>query len=371
MKYFRELDGLRAVAIIVVIIHHWHPYKTIEFLTSRIDGVAIFFVLSGFLISNILFANRDKAEASGSGKIICFRNFFFRRALRIFPLYYLVLLAVFFLGHRTSIYGWPFYVTYTSNFYIYHIREWGELTHFWSLAVEEQFYFVWPFFILFANRRFILPLIILFILMGVIFQFGIIANQFVGVLTPACLTSLGLGSLLSWLNLYKPLTLRQLYPWISATAMASLILIIFQMWWYDLSAFHFRTLSSVITFWLIAHILRDKVTRRSLMCYILQNRILVSIGKISYSLYIFHHILPYYSNAILAKINLGLPYVAADYQQQILFLENLGIVLVLSCLSWKFFEKPLLRLKKNFDYHEHKTKPVITSLETSGHSVVV
>src|SRR5437868_4964541 len=133
------LDGLRGIAIVLVLMHQFDLITSPHAIDVAFDagwiGVQLFFVLSGFLITGGLLDTRDQHGY--------FRGFFVRRVLRIFPLYYAALVATLIAGN-TSIWLW----TYLSNF-----RPHPALPHFWSLAVEEQFYLVWPFVVWLAGRR--------------------------------------------------------------------------------------------------------------------------------------------------------------------------------------------------------------------------
>ena len=153
------LDGLRGVAVLLVMVCHFTPELPVRThlanLMARYGelgwvGVDMFFVLSGFLITRILFASRSDPRY--------FANFYVRRVLRIFPLYYLSLFAVFVLlpaftraappepAAEHQLWLW----TYTANLLVARRREWlfltpdADLNHFWSLAIEEQFYLFWP-----------------------------------------------------------------------------------------------------------------------------------------------------------------------------------------------------------------------------------
>lgn len=159
------LDGVRGFAILIVTVYRLckeldptsHPLiGTIRrFSPIGERGVDLFFVLSGFLITGILLQSK--------GKPYYFRNFMVRRALRIFPLYFLSLLVglwmiptfvstdSFDLPRKEQFYLW----TYTSNLRMSWLNEWcfGPFDHFWSLAVEEHFYLVWPAFVLLLSRK--------------------------------------------------------------------------------------------------------------------------------------------------------------------------------------------------------------------------
>jgi peptidoglycan/LPS O-acetylase OafA/YrhL len=95
MKYFKQLDSVRALAVILVMLSHWIPKDNlINKIPNGSIGVDVFFVLSGFLISRILFENRNKADRDNITKSVVFRDFYIRRALRIFPIYYLLILLI-------------------------------------------------------------------------------------------------------------------------------------------------------------------------------------------------------------------------------------------------------------------------------------
>ena len=123
MHYIKQLDSVRAIAVILVIITHWFPETNkLNIYTSIFNGVDIFFVLSGFLITRILLQNRLDAKSSTVTKSAVVKNFFVRRILRIFPIYYLLifLLLVFASTTGTDIKNsFPYFLTYTANIYFY------------------------------------------------------------------------------------------------------------------------------------------------------------------------------------------------------------------------------------------------------------
>ena len=155
MNYYPALDGVRAISVVLVMLHHF------QLLSFGWMGVQIFFVLSGFLITRILM--RQKAALFGD-YLGCF---YIRRILRIFPLYfgYLILLMGIdrFWGPAHMFKQWQYFLfTYTYNFsrLIASLKHAGfelsfSFSHFWSLCVEEQFYFIWPFVIYFFPERII------------------------------------------------------------------------------------------------------------------------------------------------------------------------------------------------------------------------
>jgi peptidoglycan/LPS O-acetylase OafA/YrhL len=146
------LDGLRGLAIFAVLLYHgplaWRRYDHLGFA-----GVDLFFVLSGFLITGLLW------DARGGSRY--FSSFYARRTLRIFPLYYVLLAIYFHYAVRWWSWAGPVqpklpYLTYTSNFHVASLGHWTTnlaLDPTWSLAIEEQFYLVWPLVVRVLGRR--------------------------------------------------------------------------------------------------------------------------------------------------------------------------------------------------------------------------
>eukprot|EP01136_Pigoraptor_vietnamica_P044419 Opistho-1_new@21151 len=159
LKYYEGLDVLRAFAVCFVIIAHWGPSKfrseILTFIFQKIIpdglfGVDLFFVLSGFLITSILLNAKDNANGN---RMTIIKSFYIRRALRIFPIYYLLIAIVYLLNDQSVKDHLIYYLSYTSNFLTFKLRDWGSISHTWSLAVEEQFYLIWPWIIIFIPKK--------------------------------------------------------------------------------------------------------------------------------------------------------------------------------------------------------------------------
>ncbi|MFT3814958.1 MAG: acyltransferase [Acidovorax sp.] len=154
---FGSLDGLRALSIVAVMWHHSGGPEVVEILKRGQLGVHLFFAISGFLITTLLIREKDRYGE------ISIRNFFLRRSLRIFPLYYAILtvyVIVVLVIERGSQAGQaflsnlPYFLTYTTNWFVDYKN--GERTIFyfaWSLATEEQFYIVFPWLVAFTSKR--------------------------------------------------------------------------------------------------------------------------------------------------------------------------------------------------------------------------
>ncbi len=168
-NYFKGLDSVRAISMILVLMVH------LRLLGIGWITIQTFFVMSGFLITRILLSLR---EGHGLGSYL--KIFYMRRTLRIFPIFYLTLFVI--LGMTFIVDGMgevrdqiPYALTYTWNWFatfqsgpIVHYLE-----HFWSLAVEEQFYLAWPLLVFFARGPWFWRISLAFVLGGPLLRFGI------------------------------------------------------------------------------------------------------------------------------------------------------------------------------------------------------
>jgi peptidoglycan/LPS O-acetylase OafA/YrhL len=149
------LDGLRTLAVLAVLVQHSFMTRAHLLTSPGSLGVRVFFVLSGFLITGILISARQQAEATGVAMGQVWRAFLLRRALRIFPLAYLALGLAWLLGTHAMREHGVWYWTYLGNilpaFFGRDLND--EMAHFWSLAIEEHFYLLWPVMMLWVPRR--------------------------------------------------------------------------------------------------------------------------------------------------------------------------------------------------------------------------
>tara|TARA_R110002051_G_scaffold57789_1_gene106747 strand:- start:2114 stop:2905 length:792 start_codon:yes stop_codon:yes gene_type:complete len=262
MQYIKQLDSIRGIAVGLVILSHWLPKQHfLNTLPNGQIGVDIFFVLSGFLISKILFDNRDKATLQNLPVATVLKSFYIRRALRLFPIYYLtiIVLYVFAESTNTSIKdSFFYYATYTSNFYSFNMQMWdGMLSHMWSLAVEEQYYLIWPWLVLLVKRKYILPTILSFIVIGIGSQFMLSGVPMSRILTFTCFDAFGLGSLLAWIITYKSDKKALYYKRFSITAGITLIYFIYAVITKQWQLLSIRTTVSLLTVWFIFYIYRN------------------------------------------------------------------------------------------------------------------
>lgn len=171
--YMPYLDGLRSVAVFAVLASHFAFNQRWLIANSQWGrlGVDLFFVLSGFLITQILLRYRDNSF-NFKDSITHLRIFYTRRVLRIFPIYYLAIFVALLLGYEPARNFLFWLLTYTLNVLIAlqpkDKAQFGALHHFWSLCIEEQFYLLWPWVILLVPRQRLRYVIFGFIAIGVV-----------------------------------------------------------------------------------------------------------------------------------------------------------------------------------------------------------
>ena len=364
MNYIKQLDSIRTFAVFFVILAHWSSKSIAGIFPFGNLGVNIFFVLSGFLITRILLTEKEKIEEVGINetKFSAIGNFMMRRSLRIFPVYYLMLLVLYFGATylpNPIPFDWKYYVVYLQNF-LYYFRQStpeGKVGHFWSLAVEEQFYLIWPWILFFVHKKYIKNVMIIGIVIGTISSllFPLIPGK--EILTPAlticCLQSFCFGGLLAYWSVKKDGSLEKNYSAIKKWALVAFVAYLGNKLFCPSFVFSDRLFESVITTWIIASILLNKTAKFD---FILSNKILISIGRVSYGIYIFHNFIPVSLKAVLHLLKKRVIENSESWQiitflQKDVLLFNticLAILLGIAYFSFYFIETPFLKLKKYF-----------------------
>jgi peptidoglycan/LPS O-acetylase OafA/YrhL len=374
------LDGVRGTAILAVLLFHFiAPENRNGFLNAAVSwvfsygalGVDLFFVLSGFLITGILYDSRKDEHY--------FRNFYMRRVLRIFPLYYGVLVIVFLvlplipalrvpeIAALQPHQAWAW--LYAVNIYLAIHDGWvlSYIEHFWSLAVEEQFYLIWPLavWLLAAKPRNFLA----FSLLVAAASFaGRIAASLAGagsvvleVLTPFQLDALAIGGFLA-VYLRQPGGEDGARRLVIPLTLAGLALLAIQF-----GARHFTLRGNVLesvrggAF----HLLLAAMLLGGLLGPVssgwsrfLRSSPMAFLGKYSYGLYVYHHFFSYYfishhTDLILAE-KLGCSSMAALLLQAGV---GIGASVAIAWLSYECFEKHLLRLKRYWPTSHSRVLP--------------
>jgi len=349
-EHIPQLDGVRAIAISLVLIFHWFPQNSyINRIPNGSIGVTLFFVLSGFLITNILLKNR----LSAATKINTYKIFLIRRALRIFPIYFLVLFGVSILPYInltpkivTDFYTNPiYYWTYTYNHLLEKTNNWGDiLSPFWTLAVEEQFYVFWAIIILLIPKHKQIEYFLwITIVLGIIARyFFIYLNNGLGLLTITCIDTFAWGGILAFYGLNN--RIKRLPKIVYFFTLVSLLLFFYIIFSANndsnfIKILFFRTSVSCLSIVFISFLINNNkhILTKILMLYPIR-----FIGKISYGIYVYHMLVPLFFGIILSKLKIYFP-----YQNQCI---NLIVLLIFSYYSWIFFEEPLNKLKKYFNY---------------------
>jgi peptidoglycan/LPS O-acetylase OafA/YrhL len=324
-----QLDGLRTVAFLFVVLNN-------SFVVPMLwCGVDLFFVLSGFLITGILIKDTNARTLFGV--------FYFRRFLRIFPAYYLVLAVVFvFFADNWQNY-WQWYVFYISNFQqAFGYEGWGSLGPTWSLAIEEQFYLLWPLTIFFLGRKRLWWLCFFLILMAPLFRWwtSYAFETFRGayMLLPSRIDLLAMGAILALLLDGR----RESFARISDKG--PLIFLVGALCFGVLAAVlpEFRTSAnspvfnifgySLVLVMMMGIIVYFIPIRNCVFGKILRFPPIVYLGTISYMMYLSHQIVLHQIGALeLGRIPTSI--------------ISLLVVIFFSVCSWHLFEKPIQTLR--------------------------
>ncbi|WP_447969655.1 acyltransferase family protein [Nitrospira sp. M1] len=337
-RYMSQLDSLRALAVLAVLVHHFYPGS--EFLGLGYYGVRLFFVLSGFLITGILLDSRNRSEQTGQGKGVAFYQFYARRMLRILPVYYCALFLTLLAGNPDVLSGAWWYATYTSNLLFMTLGFFPLTTaHLWSLSVEAQFYLLWPFVVFFVAKRHIHWSIFLTILAGPAYRLFSIVESHDHVefytSTLSSIDSLGWGALLAWLihtNREMPVlqnTGRRIFlflPIVTPILMNERYFYVFD-----------TTLLSIACVWLVAGAAKGF---HGPVGALMNWKPLIYIGQISYGIYLYHLFIPW----ALYDFG-GFPQPGNLLVHVIILMTS---TILIASLSWHFVEKPVNSLKKYF-----------------------
>jgi peptidoglycan/LPS O-acetylase OafA/YrhL len=352
MKKIPQLDAVRGLAVLLVLMHNTDVYPALHLSLIANNGwmgVDLFFVLSGFLITGILL---DAKKSEGY-----FKNFYARRCLRIWPLYYSALIFMFVLvpllrpSEAHTIFEarsapWWSYLLFIQNFLVpIPSSATGLLGVTWSLAVEEQFYLVWPLVVRFFSARQLRNIAITVICFSPVLRFYASVHGVNIYSNTLCrLDGLMFGALLALMIRSSSFVSSKLLTpaWLCLVIAGPLALLTdrFNARWI---VFSLVALASV-SFVYLALFSKQQWLQR-----ILANRFLIYTGTISYGIY------------LLQKIPLDAAKSLHLDQHQFLALPiTAAATYALAALSWNFLEKPALKLKRFFET-ENDNPPLTTA----------
>ena len=362
-NYIKSLDGVRAIAILLVMAFHF------EIIRFGWIGVQLFFVLSGFLIGGILLKEKNVSVPLS----LRLKNFWIRRSLRIFPLYYIYLLIFIIIYMLWAfpfdyLHDLPYLLTYTFN--LTRISgNWHEspvYTHFWSLCVEEQFYLFFPFIIFFLSPSSLRKLTLIVIIGCPLLRLG-----FTEYLIQNGKTSFEIFDIIYWFPLSHldaffagtaipllQLQLRVKRPQLLFVAILTLVLsaglanyfynshghslpvslgynfgdtnTLQQIWYYTL----LNSLAASLLLVLVS-VHNSRIARA--LKIVLESKVLVAIGKVSYGMYIIHWVIQKQVIHKLIAVN--------DHNKYWLFLLDIPVVFLCALLSYHLIELRFINLK--------------------------
>ncbi|RED19572.1 peptidoglycan/LPS O-acetylase OafA/YrhL [Flavobacterium cutihirudinis] len=358
--YFPNLNGVRFIAALMVIISHIelnksffdysNSFQTIKRLGEQ--GVSLFFVLSGFLITFLLLQEKKDREK------INFKFFYFRRILRIWPLYFLIVVVSLFVLPHFEMFNIPnSKLEYTSNaqfvrvlvllvFFMPNIliiiKRIPFATQTWSIGTEEQFYLIWPLLI---NKKeqlmqYFLGIIlsyniILLVMHNAFFDDILYIKLIRGYIAKVQLDSLTFGAL----GAYLLFTKNKLVDFVinNSTFYLSIFLLIISQIFSSYIVYFRSSINAVFFILIILNLVHNKNIAR-----LLEHKFFFKMGEISYGLYMYHQIVIVFFINCFIKWNF--------FSNSLLYIFTfLGTVLV-SHLSYKFFEKPFLLKKEKYKF---------------------
>jgi peptidoglycan/LPS O-acetylase OafA/YrhL len=383
------LDGVRGLAILMVMLYHFsccYPHSA-DSTTSGIfrllhlgwAGVDFFFVLSGFLITGILL------DSKGSNNY--FKNFYMRRILRIFPLYFGTLFFLFYIlpffaqfaqlppwmqtfsdpaetRYQFSLWTYTFNIALAANGWA-----WPLLTPYWSLSVEEQFYLLWPPLVYLIDRKHMMRACVGLILAAICLRTLLAAAQFppeqyalLSVLTPIRMDSLAVGALLALAaRMWGMRTTASRARFLSVAGLVGILCLCFV----SVGAGGLQSGNGLFVYavgfsaipMFYGGLLIAALSPAAIIGRIFSTRVLRLLGKYSYAIYILHIFV------LNQLVSMGLPQtirlvVRSELLGALLYLVLLILVTVIAAvLSWHCCEKHFLKLKKYFDYSVSARSP--------------
>ncbi|MEY4986690.1 MAG: hypothetical protein RL567_469 [Bacteroidota bacterium] len=342
MKYIPALDGVRALAILLVLVYHWFPEgQGINVMPNGPIGVTLFFVLSGFLISNILMKLQSLGTFARS-----FKNFVVRRALRIFPIYFLLLGLLYVLKHfsivlHTDFYEHPgYYWAYLVNYWIELHGNWSDaLSPYWSLAVEEQFYLLWPLFMLLFATRFRAYFLWFTVGFGIVFRyFAVHVDGGQGVSMLSCVDTFAWGALLAhYLRAGHSAVMGLWIKRLIIPVVFCFLMLCLKHTDADLiRQLLFRTFTSMVSLAILFYAMQPGLWAR-----VLSIQPLRVIGQMSYGLYLYHMVVPDLFFQLVGRIGISIPELPYN-------IVPMGVLSISAYLSYRLIELPIQSLKRYF-----------------------
>ncbi len=344
--HLKGLNGIRTIAAVCVVLSHLRvllpEFPVIQGNSFDMTNYAVtmFFTLSGFLITYLLFMEKKKKEIS-------IKNFYIRRILRIWPLYFTYLALAFitiYIYEPGKLPGaLPYYLFFAANVPSIFNTHLPHLAQYWSLGVEEQFYIFWPW-LMKRSRNALKALIIFTVCFFLLVLFSHITNvewngiSLLRVLEINRFECMSIGGIAALLCLQRhDLFIKTVtHPFTQVICWLSLLLMFVNK--FHIPYFPDNGLVALVTCGLIVNLSFNKKTLISL-----ENRFFDLLGKVSYGIYIIHPVVIFYYGMLLEKINTG-----TAGKLLLVYGGVLLLTVLFAWLSYELLEKIFLRLKDNF-----------------------
>lgn len=369
--HFPNLDALRFFAFLFVFISHCAVFITLNnvewfssikhtYLIHGDLGVNFFFVLSGFLITFLLFTEK-KVSAQ-----ISLKHFYIRRILRIWPLYFIILILGFLilpnplfdvsklLSSISLIAPYaeaPWYVFLLANIHLaYFTASSVVLAVLWSISIEEQFYLLWPLAVKKIGQKAIPLFLIAVIIATYVFRYiHVDEYSIVKYHTFSVFSDLAIGCLAGYYTFFSN-KFKKLFTNLPRLIIALIYIILF-VFIPTRNLLHndfIKALEPVIFSLLFAGIILEQIYSEQSLFKVGKSKALTWLGKISYGLYCYHIIAMVIVFTIIAKINLIAE--LTIYSFVLTSILSLILTILIASLSYRFIEKPLLRIKERFGH---------------------
>lgn len=376
--YFRNLDAIRFFAALMVFLQHGFKSsfallpikgtvleKFLKLISTGALGVSIFFVLSGFLITYLLIKEYEKTSG------INIKQFYIRRILRIWPLYFAVVIFSFFIypGLKSLVFDLNnhlssnvfYHLVFLSNFDVLHMEKFfrgnealsQNIT--WSVSIEEQFYLFWPLIFAFLPKKFWFRSIVFVILTSLVFRIFHSTDPVVLYFhTLSVLVDLGIGGLFALICIkYKPVI--SFFEKCSTGLHLTFFLFSFLLLWFNETIFQFQYGGAInrvfiaISFALI--ICSQAFTLSDSPLNLGKIKFASRLGKYTYGIYLLHPIIINSFDVIYKSTDIT----KTTFTSSFLFGSLcLFVTLIVSKLSYKYFETPFLKLKDRFSVIDTK-----------------
>lgn len=340
-----QLDGVRAIAMIAICWDHWCPAGWLRLFPFEVF-LFLFLVLTGYLITGSLLRERDRSEARGGNwKATALMSYQIRRGLRILAPYYAAL-ALAWIVRAPDVLGpgLPWYAFHLSNFHMALLGYWPAGTnHFWSLAVQQQFYLIWPFVIWFLPRKLLVPVILVFTVIGPVSRmfhdFFLPWFAWPQLLTWACFDYFGIGALFA-LAVHRGMSLESPgLRWLAALSLTGYLGI------YGAHALGWPTgglrpaqQTLLATAW-CGFIAASSVGFAGIPQKILEHPAIQRIGQLSYGIYLFHNLAPLVTGKLFWFLWNG------SFEKGpgalVLIALYAAVTWGLTVASWRWIERPL------------------------------